>query len=386
MSVTNCILGAVRWDWNFATSGANSGNNAFDGEDGIVSPAAYHGLLPLTGTVTGANSVSMPAPTQALMDAEIQMAHRCGIDYFAFDLYPNVVGFPFNGSNLLWTGIHRAFQLYLSSPYKSLVKFCFMLVNTQSGFNPTQANWSPVADLIVSYMQDSQYQTGVLGRKMLYWFDAPGFVTLCGSDANATARANELQSKATAAGVGTLYTGVADVGAIPLSAAAALGVSFFSTYAQALGGTGVEVSQASYDTIQKNRWAAQLETGTGAGVIPCVGMGWDIRSRVANGFWCAQTEIAPYSCSAQDYTPRATPEQIAQRIVDGVALIDANPALCNSRHLLISAWNELSENGNGMLPHVNDGGMNLQTLARVLSRQRENENSLRSRGLPITTR
>jgi hypothetical protein len=382
-------LGAVRFDWDYATSGSNGGVNSLDGEIGILSPAAYQGLVPFGGTVTGPNTVSIPQGNQARADREIDMAHKCGLDYFAFDFYPNAAGYPLSGGSALWTGINDGLKFYLSSSKAGLVKFCLLLISGQQATpNPlTTGNWGPIADQIVTYMSSPHYQLGLAGRPIMYMFDTSAFIAQGGT----LAMINTLRSKATTAGLLNPYIGTCTAAngasisvATTESEAATLGLDFLSSYAMHMAGAGSAVSVASYNAMHTSLWNAWVANGTGFGVVPNVNVGWDVRSRVADGFWCEQ--LPPYSCTSMDFTTLATSQELATRIKSAETFTLANPAICNSEHILIGAWNELSEDGNAMVPHANDKGMNLQLMARELRRQRESARNLRARGLDIYSR
>jgi hypothetical protein len=378
-------IGAIRFDWDYATAGSNASVNSLDGEIGILSPSAYHGLLPFHGAVTGTNSVSVAQGDQSRMDREIEMAWRCGVDYFAFDFYPTAAGYPLNGSEGLWTGVNDGLKYYLSSSKNNLVKFCLILVcGSRATPNPlTTGNWGPIADQIVTYMGNARHEiahataVGLANRPILYMFDVASFIAQGGTAAMITT----LRNKATAAGLQNPYIGT--MAGASTTEATTLGLDFLSNYALNLGGSGSAISVGTYDAAHTTLWNSQSANGPGYGVVPNVNAGWDIRPRVANGFWCAQLAA---ECTDMDYTTRATPTQLAARIKAASDFVAAHPSICNSEHVLIGAWNELSEDGNALLPHANDGGMNLQAMAQVLGRQREAKGALRARGLQIVSR
>ncbi len=370
---------AIRYDWPYATSGSNSGNNTFDQEQVTLSPSAFHGQLPfLYGQATGTNTVVLNAGDQAMM------AFRCGIDGYLFDFYANAAGYPLNGSGAIWTGVNDGLKKYLSSTKKPLVKFAVALIGPIAGTMAlpiTTGNWGPIADQLVTLMGDSQYMLGPSSRPMLYLFDAAGMA----SNGLTSTMITTLRTKASNASLADpLILAMPPVATDDSATIASLGLNGLSHYTVAPpAGTGVAVSVATYDVQHTTAWDLLDGNSGGYSVVPCVALGWDIRARESNNFWCS---TLGEGCGTDDYTIRSMPAQVVTRMQQGISYINAHQTHFNFGQMLTYAWNENSESGNGFAPAPNDKGINLQLLAQKLGRQRESRSTLRGRGIQFLSR
>ncbi len=91
--------------------------------------------------------------TKEIIDEEISLAAAGGLDFFAFDWYPNRKT-PFVGSE---EHINGPLEFFVSSPNKALLRFAILYVNEpRFGIN-SQAEWDLVTDKWIAYFQDPQY-------------------------------------------------------------------------------------------------------------------------------------------------------------------------------------------------------------------------------------
>ena len=112
--VPNVLVGAIRWD------GWQENSKIQAGLEQVLGPNHWHYRLPFFTKVTGSNSVAFNGNSQATMDQEINYAANAGIDYWAFDIYPDAFGMS--------NGLH----LYLQSPFKSRISFAQIMIHFES--------------------------------------------------------------------------------------------------------------------------------------------------------------------------------------------------------------------------------------------------------------
>lgn len=340
-------------------------------EADIISPAAYHGSLPWYGTVTGTNSVTCAA-TQATMDAELEQAWRCGIDVFYYLFLCDATSYPFGGGA---TQLNEAIKLHLASPKAGLVKFGLIIGNA----NASTGGWSNACDKIVTLM-GSPYYHKVNGHPVAMIFDTAGFAS-----SPTSAGITTLQSKASIAGLSSVYVGSCNSTAADDAGSGVMaGINFLTRYTYALGAGSSQVSQASYLSTMQGIWTTQVANGPGYGVVISVSLGWDIRARVLNGYWCGI--VPPYSCSANDNTADITPAEVATHVQAALTAHAASPLICNLGFILFGHFDEYTEDGNGLAPTYGNNGLRLQAIASQLNKQRDNPKALRARGHTIVSR
>lgn len=355
-------IGVIRWPAFYMSAGV------IENETNTIGPAEWQQYLPWYGVRTGASSVTCQG-TQATMDAEIEQAWRNGVDYFAYDYW----------SNALFSAGNNAIGLHQASPNAALVPWCLCVVGANNA-----SGWSTTADQIVTLMQDVNYKK-IGTHPLIYIFGTDAFIAdAITAGTTAAAQITTLRDKATTAGLADPYIAICNPGDGGSDAgASALGANFLSQYNITTGGTGSALTQAQKLTALQSLWATQVAYAT-YNVIPCVGLTWDLRARVASQEWCTSPPSG-YSCSATDYYGTATAANVAAHVQAAIDFIAANPVYCATQHLLICGWDEYTEDG-GLGPHLGDGGMYLQALSKQLRRQRENPRTMRSRGLALVTR
>ena len=101
------IVGAIRWDaWH------GDASNVGQVVEGTLGPKRYHHRLPFFAKVLSDSEVEIRGDTQAVMDREIEAAHKAGLDYWAFVTYPEEYA------------MSAGLKLYLSSACKQDIHFC----------------------------------------------------------------------------------------------------------------------------------------------------------------------------------------------------------------------------------------------------------------------
>lgn len=333
---------------------------------------------------------------QNTADMQIEMARRCGIDYFAFDYYPTCPGYPLGGQRTIQLPLMDGFQYYLSSSNRSGVKFCLALIGPFMRLSDpetppwSQSNWAIIQADIVAKVQHPDYMKVLGGRPLIFLNETPNFIAGYSGGAAFTNIAS-LKSAILAATGHTPYIATCDGSDTTDGNMTALGLHALSAYhVDATRAAG----QYPYSTLTSDAaayWAAQLATTRN--VIPLAQAGWDYSGH-NNSEYSARygaLPFVPFGGPAHGYnTPghrfvRCTPEQLATHVQSALAFCAANPAATPADTVLIYAWDELSEGG-WIVPTTDDGGMNLQNIARQLGKQREPVRTLRARGIPFTTR
>jgi hypothetical protein len=166
-------VGAIRWDaWNL-----------YNGQYDIVSyylhrslsPEEFHYRIPFYVSVISPTNISFNGDQQAIMDQEIIFAKHAGIDYWAFDTYcqfgPNCSTNNTYCKQYYQQTSHEycprnpayGLDLFLSSSYKSLLNFTFILL----GSSPCDVTFQ---QHYIDLMKHEQFQTVLGGRPLLYLF------------------------------------------------------------------------------------------------------------------------------------------------------------------------------------------------------------------------
>ncbi len=166
-------VGVIRWDaWNL-----------YHGQyDAIsyylhraLSPEEFHYRIPFYVSVVSPTNISFNGDQQEIMDQEILYAKHAGIDYWAFDTYctfgPNCSTNNtyckqyYQQTSHLYCPQNPSYglNLYLSSSYKSLLNFTFVLL----GSSPCDVSFQ---QYYIDLMKHSQFQTVKGGRPLLYLF------------------------------------------------------------------------------------------------------------------------------------------------------------------------------------------------------------------------
>lgn len=166
-------VGVIRWDaWNLF----------HDQYDAIsfylhraLSPEKFHYRIPFYASVVSPTNISFNGDMQSVMDQEILYAKHAGIDYWAFDTYCTF-GSNCTTNNTYCTQYYKqtsnqycpqnpayGLDLYLSSRYKFLLNFTFVLL----GSSPCDVTFQ---QHYIDLMKDPHFQTVLGDRPLLYLF------------------------------------------------------------------------------------------------------------------------------------------------------------------------------------------------------------------------
>jgi hypothetical protein len=259
-------------------------------------------------------SVNADATSQAIMDQEIEFASAAGIDYWAFDYYPQLP-------------LGRARELYLSSAKRNLINWCAIL---DGNFGFGDDFWANLA-VLVARMAESNYQKVLDGRPLVY--------IIAGATAG---RVAAIRTKAAEAGLADPYVVV--TGWTAQSAAdlkTTVGADAVSRYAAVPSSTSVP-----YSTLTDGEGALWPQYATAAGqVIPTVTTGWDPRDRHDYPApWGPQPDTT-YLQDDDYWAQQATPAQIAAHLTDAINWTKTHSPNAEADTVLIYAWNENLEGG-----------------------------------------
>lgn len=333
---------------------------------------------------------------QNTADMQIEMARRCGIDYFAFDYFPTSPGYTLGGQRTIQLPLMDGLNYYLTSSNRSGVKFCLTLIGpfmrlADPATPPwSQPDWAIIQADIVAKVQHPDYMKVLGARPLISLNDTPEFIAGYSGGAAAT-NITALKNAVIAATGQNPYIATCDGQDTSDTNMIALGLHALSAYhADAARANGLY----PYSTLTADArayWAAQRATGRN--VIPLAQAGWDysVYSNTEYSTRYGALPFTPFGGPAHAYnTPgarytRCTPAQFATHVQEAFDFCATNPSATPANTVLIYAWDELSEGG-WIVPTADDAGQNLQQMARQLGKQRDPRRSLRARGIPLTSR
>jgi hypothetical protein len=313
-------IGAIRYDaWDAPSSGLTQAEQA------ALSQAAWKHRAPFWASVVG-NTVTLPAATQARMDAEIAHAVAAGLAYWAF------LGWdPLDPAN-------AALNLYRSSTHRSDIGFC-MIENMQGLYY--LGSWLPNVARTIGLMAEPGYRM-VFGDRPLLFINAM-------SDADIVARFGSMGATATVldgirnqcilAGVGDPYIVMMDGWHVRAASLAGYGADAVSSYA-ALGQITAPTPYVSL-MAAVDQWRVDA-AALGVHVVPPLTFGWDYRPRIGGNplYFGAQATGDPNA-----YWLPPTPDEIAQHVTDAIAWLRANEPDAPAQIAIAYAWNEFTEGG-----------------------------------------
>jgi len=336
------LVGAIRWD-------AWKPNNQNFG----VSPSFYTNWAhrqPFYGWYNVDVPVGAVPNHQAIIDQEINYAADNFLDYWNFVWYPEY-GNPQPQYEVY--SLMKPFRDYMASPYKSRIKFCFMLQTTWvAGDQPNDPNgreirWrSDVVPGLVALFQDVQYLKVNGNRPVIYWFDTGKLGSQPdGFGANWQAELQFLKDAIATAG---------------------LGQPFFVDNNMDLG------------SAQAAGFQAVTSYGP-SGAMPS-GFCWSAQAAKDQGNWGPHQTLltVPSLTPVHDPRPRnygyfvqpPTYGQWETHLQNAFNWITNNPTKVSSPPLLLTyAWNELDEGGGGITPTLQDGIKYLKAIKAVAAGQ-----------------
>jgi len=343
------IAGAIRWDawYNRADASVFAQNS--------LAPKKYHFRAPAHCSETSETTVTCVG-SQAAMDNEIRAAASGGIAYWAFDWYSP-------GSSL-----RTAWNLYQSSGNRNLVNWCGILGLDVLG--PMVSNdeaWQKSVQEWIEYMQQPHYQKVTVGstenRPLLYiLWDQPNLQKHFKNDpSNVQSALHRIHALADKAGISRPYIVILD-GTEGAQFALHIGADAISRYVPEFK---KERHGPYTDLAMETQEYWNRLKQTGIPMVPIAMVGWDTRPRQEHPVpW---EHWAKPNSNPQEYFVLPTPQELAAHTQAAVDFIRNNPSACQSKLLLIYAWDECDEGG-GLIPTLGDpSGSYLQAIASILS-------------------
>lgn len=318
-------VGAIRWD---AWYDPNDGSVA-QAMETALGPARYHDRMPFFGSEVATDRVRINGDYQPIMDQEIALGSRAGLDYWAF------VGYSVNNS------MSNALKLYLASKSRSKIGFC-MIGSIANGGSVDHFSDRTLQE--VSVMQEQGY-VRVLGDRPLYYvLSAPkaqieaewgGYKGVAKLIAFVRATAREKKC-------GNPY--VVFLGA-DASTMTATGADAIGNYA--IVGNPDRSSYSKLAQDAKARWD-QL-AASGVGMVPTVMTGWDQRPLIENPPDWDRSFMAK-GVGIDKYYARAAPSEMAEHLQDAIAWTESHRSATPANTVLIYAWNECGEGYGALVP------------------------------------
>ena len=312
-------LGAIRWDaWYDPTWAVTQAVEA------DLSPGQFNYRLPFFAAVTD-GVASLPAASQANMDAEIAAAATAKLDYWAF------LGWPPGSSG----GI--ALALYLSSTHRGSVNFCMIeqFVNIYAG------GYTAELAATLALVTQAGYQSVLGGRPLMYFLacDEPTLASTFGSRAGLAAVMAYVRGQIQAATGQNPYFVVMDPA--PARAAGLVAWGFDAAGAYSVPGTIVaETAYAGLVASTQAWWQAAALWGVE--VVPPVMCGWNTLPRIVtpNALFGSEAFGLPGA-----YYDDATGAELAAHADAALAWLVRNRAAAPAQTTLAYAWNEFDEGG-----------------------------------------
>jgi hypothetical protein len=311
-----------------------------------LSPPQWQFRAPFFCDVLGNHRLSCLG-VQSDMDIEIQAAANAGIQAFMF------LGAP----KARQPGVYKAWDYYNASPYKSSLKWAGYVGPEDFGFNPwsNTAEWQANCNYYVNTHFNTPNYLKLGGRPVLFvsWHQDTLATHFAGSTANCITSFNYLRSQAVAAGVGNPYiVAMGDpYGSNPTSHEAKPWVTgdAISNYVPNTVPTALPNTAADLDVKMQAWWAAQVALGDK--YVPNALMGWDVRPLQQLPQF--NSPRIPWNGTDQ-YFIRGTNAEIAANLQHCIDFIGANQPACDSKIMLVYAWNECSEGGTAGIPTLGD--------------------------------
>jgi hypothetical protein len=334
------LVGAIRWDaWIGAVAGYDVGVQV----ENSLGPQRWHSRLPFYAEELSETKVRIRGNRQEVMDQEIGFAHRAGLDYWAFVMYPRDNPQTLGG-----------LDLYLRSSHKRDINFAMIAQSYTFGD-------ADIARLI-GYFRQGNYQK-VAGDRPLLFLSGPQKVDdPAWSDIKK--RIEQLRVAAARAGLRRPYIvhlwgwdGAREViDWLTLDAMGAYSLNFNDRGAPYA--TLAKKAQSKWDD-----WRA-----TGAKVCPLVTTGWDRRPRVEHPVSWEKPDPVD---AIEFYYETPTPAELAAHLRAALDWCAKYPSTADGAVVLIYAWNEMDEGG-WLVPSLwpSEGARRLEAIRQVLRDRR----------------
>ena len=316
------LVGAIRWDAWQAPHAATT-----EAVVRSLSPRAWRDRLPFFSRVAPDGAVSIDGGTAEVMDRELELAARAGLDYWAFVAY--------RAEDPMSAGL----DLYLKAQRRRGVRFCLI---AEPGL------WGGAGKLSEAFARHVELvghpdHVRVKDGRPLYFM---GFVTdrlladRWGGAGGLRDAVAEFRRRAVQGGAGNPYVVLMarpDPGA---QLVAALGADALGAYAIA-DPRALAAPYAALARLAEQRWNEMAATGLD--VVPTAMAGWDRRPRVENPVPWERSQRPGEGIDR--YYEAPGPAEFGEHVRRCLAWIRARPAAAAADAALIYAWNEYDEGG-----------------------------------------
>lgn len=311
LSVEKPLIGAIRWD-------AWTGGEITVQVEKTLGPGKYHYRLPWFSGIVSEDQVIIDGSPQEVMDREIEWAAASGIDYWAILVYPEE------------SSMSGAIKQYMKSSVHRKLKFCMILSNT---LNSSASDWIRERNRIKEYILDPNYQKVMNGRPLLYVFNAQGILK------DHMNRIEELRTIFKREGLDPYWVFMGWHPANDWVKAKETGFDAVTCYAY----DGSQPTFSDFATaIEEQYWTKSDQAG--AVQVPLVSSGWDKRPRIDHPVsWEPKTSNSYHLRTS--WPPPPTPGELASHLKGAIRFVSLHPGSCESKAILIYAWNEYDEGG-----------------------------------------
>lgn len=344
-----------------------------------LGPSQFHSRVPFFAAING-TTITGVSDTQAVCDAEIQMAYDAGFDYFAYAFQCDEDDFLYAGAGndprCTWLGANDALTLHRSSSRKTLVKWCMNLV-ADRGAGAAEyglgGTWVPVRNYMVTAMQESGYMTVLSGRPLLYIYQPDDWVAnVCGNVTNATNTISDLRTQVqNAMGKNPYIVGLSTNAA--LTHVNDIGLDAAGRYSVLAG--SVNETYSTFKTRMEGTWATDASAHTH--IVPncSTGINYEpISTTYIPGSYAGalggggEADHGPY-CAAPTVT------EAKNHIQAAIDYIAAHPSTCPADTLGIYSFSEPTEAAYSLWPdHGDYTAPKIQAIGAALGRKRRHFN------------
>jgi hypothetical protein len=328
---------AIRWD-AVDTGVGNSINRSITR---TLSPARFWSRAPWYAVPKGPNSIKIDGDSQAIMDQEITYAHDAGLTCWAYLWYGE--------SNVM----QNAWHLQQTSSIKNEVNWVQM---EQFGNLLGSSDFASQTPTIISYMQQSNYQTVLSGRPLWFLYADGSYATQLSTywgnnTANFATALATFRSAVQAAGLPNPYIVMVNGSA---TTAANLGADAVSNYIPNFGAPAIANPWSNVESAIEAYWTSLGNGANTRGIqtVPIAATGWDTRPRKQHIVNWAAIGGKPYA-GLNVYNVLPTPAEFTTELQNVVSYVTSNPSVTDSKVILIYAWDECDEGGNCLIPHYN---------------------------------
>jgi len=262
----------------------------------------------------------IPDCGQDEIDLEINWAADAGLDYFLFIPYSKFYKYG---------TLSAALDLYLNSAVRSRIDFSIIVMHIEK--IEDRDNWTKERERLVDLVKRKEFLKLEDGRKVVFfWRTQP--------TADYLAKLRDLDEAFKREGL-KIYRVWMGGGHYP-DGAEMIKSGFAADAVSAYGRVSEAPRFADLAKMMESHWEKFKKPPTE--IIPCVTAGWNKEPRKKSP---VDWEIGQSYHTQTVFTPSPTNEELETHTLNAVKFIKENPASCQSKLMLIYAWNEFDEGG-----------------------------------------